>query len=126
MKDTSRELAKKTLKPYREAIDDLDRQIMALLGVRFGVVREVAKIKIKYGIPAFLGDRVDEVRNNAVRMSKKYGIDQDFIYSLYTLLIYQSCATEDVIKHKTMQKSAKNQAVKKKAAPKKAVRKKAK
>jgi chorismate mutase-like protein len=98
MKERNLAEAKKLLKPHREQIDKIDRQILKLLGERFGVVRKVAKIKIKHDIPAFIGDRVDEVRNNAVRNGVKYGIDADFIKTLYTTIIYQSCATEDLLK----------------------------
>ena len=100
MKEKKQELIKKTLKPYRRKIDRLDDKIYALLGQRFDVVRKVAKIKIKNDIPAFIGDRVDEVRNRAVAGGKKYGIDPDFMHTLYTLIIYESCATEDLIKLK--------------------------
>lgn len=98
MKEKNQSLVKKVLKPHRLRIDQIDREILALLGERFEVVRKVAKIKIKNDIPAFIGDRVDEVRENAVRMAKKYGIDEAFMRTFYTILIYQSCATEDLIK----------------------------
>lgn len=89
---------KKVLKPYRRKIDQIDDKILKLLGERFGVIRAVAKIKIKNDFPAFIGDRVEEVRNRAVEQAKKYGMDHQFIRTLYTVLIYQSCATEELIK----------------------------
>lgn len=99
MKERSQDQLKKALKPYRIKIDKLDEKLLKLLGERFGIVRKVAKIKIDNDFPAFIGDRVDEVRENAVRLGKQYGIDQDFIRTLYTMIIYQSCATEDLMKH---------------------------
>ena len=107
MKERNQDLAKKKLKPYRKAIDELDAKILELFGQRFAVVRKVAKIKIDNNIPAFIGDRVDEVRENAVRLAKKHNIDPAFMRTLYTLLIYQSCATEDEIKFKAIKKKLK-------------------
>lgn len=104
MKERNQERAKKILKPYRIQIDKLDEQILKLLGARFGIVRKVAKIKAKQELPSFLHDRVEEVRNRAVRIGKKYGIDPAFVYGLYSAIIYQSCATEDVIKTKLKKK----------------------
>jgi chorismate mutase-like protein len=95
----SSDFIKKTLKPYRAEIDSIDDQILKLLGRRFAVVKKVAKVKIKHDIPAFLGDRVAQVRERAAEQGPKYGIDPEFLRTLYTLIIYQSCATEDLIKH---------------------------
>lgn len=100
MKESSPEEIKKLLKPYRAEIDRLDAQILALLGKRFAVVRKVAAIKIKHNTPAFLGDRVEQVKQNAAGLAEKYGIDPEFIRTLYTLIIYQSCALEDTLKYK--------------------------
>jgi chorismate mutase-like protein len=104
MKKSSPDFIKKTLKPYRNQIDRLVDQILKLLGQRFGVVRKVAKVKIKHDIPAFLGDRVAQVKERAAAQGPKYGIDPEFLRTLYTLIIYQSCATEDLIKYETKQK----------------------
>lgn len=107
-------LAAEVLKKHRKKIDDIDVKLMKLLGQRFGVVRDVAKVKIKHDIPAFLGGRVNEVRNNAVARGKKHGVDPDFVRTLYTMLIYQSCAEEEVLKHEAQLKSSKKKPVRKK------------
>jgi chorismate mutase-like protein len=107
-------LAADVLKKHRQKIDKIDVQLMKLLGQRFGVVRDVAKVKIQHDIPAFLGGRVNEVRNNAVAHGKKYGVDPDFVRTLYTMLIYQSCAEEEVLKHEAQQKAQKQKKISKK------------
>ena len=104
MKKSSPDFIKETLKPFRKEIDDLDDQILKLLGKRFDVVRKVAKVKIKHDIPAFLGDRVTQVRERAATNGLKYGIDPDFMRTLYTFIIYQSCAIEDLMKSGAAQK----------------------
>ena len=107
MKESSPDFIKKTLKPYREQIDKIDDQLLKLLGERFGVVKKVAKVKIKHDIPAFLGDRVAQVRDRAAANGPKYGIDPEFLRTLYTLIIYQSCAIEDLMKHQVKAKKSK-------------------
>ncbi|MFN7114347.1 MAG: chorismate mutase [Alphaproteobacteria bacterium] len=99
-------LAADLLKKHRQKIDKIDAQLLKLLGDRFEVVRDVADVKIKHDIPAFLGGRVNEVRNNAVKLGILYGIDPDFVRTLYTMLIYQSCAEEEVLKHEAQQKKS--------------------
>ncbi|HRI76023.1 MAG: chorismate mutase [Alphaproteobacteria bacterium] len=120
-------LARSVLKQHRRKIDKIDAQLLKLLGDRFDVVRDVAKVKIKHDIPAFLGGRVNEVRNNAVKLGLIYGIDPDFVRTLYTMLIYQSCAEEEVLKHQALLAKAgagdKPAAKKSKKAAKKAAKK---
>lgn len=100
MKESNQEQVKKLLKPHREKIDALDNQILKLLGQRFAVVKKVAQIKVKHGIPSFLHDRVVEVQDRTAKLGKKYGIDTAFVRMLYSTIIYQSCAMEDGIKRK--------------------------
>jgi 4-amino-4-deoxychorismate mutase len=105
MKERQQPDIKKLLKPYRQQIDDLDDKILELLGRRFQIVRKVATIKSKNDLPSFLSDRVVEVRERNAKTGKKYGIDPDFIRMLYSLIIYQSCTIEDIIKWKLKKKN---------------------
>lgn len=107
MKESNQQRARKILKPYRKQLDVLDDQILKLLGKRFGIIRKVAKIKTKYDLPSFLHDRVEEVRNTRVALGKKYGINPQFVYALYSAIIYQSCAEEDALKTKLLKKKQK-------------------
>ena len=95
------------LRPYRGKIDALDDKIMALLAKRFKIVREVGELKAQLNFPSYISDRVVEVRERNAATGKKYGIDPDFVRMLYSLIIYQSCAEEDIIKHARRQKARK-------------------
>lgn len=86
------------LKPFRDRLDKLDRQIVDLLVERGQIIREVGHLKIKHGIPAVLQDRIDEVRNNATLRAAEKGGDADLIYALYTKIIEYSCGLEEDIK----------------------------
>jgi chorismate mutase len=107
MKESNQQRAAKILKPYRKQLDDLDKEFIKLLAKRFGIIRKVAKIKTKYELPSFLHDRVEEVRNTRVALGKKYGINPQFMYALYSAIIYQSCGLEDEIKTKLSKKKRK-------------------
>ncbi|MCK5555757.1 MAG: chorismate mutase [Alphaproteobacteria bacterium] len=104
MKERDQERSEKLLKVCRDQIDDIDAQILKLLGARFRVVRKVARIKSKYGISSFLYGRAVKVRNRSIKSGKKYGIDPAFMYSLYSSIIYQSCAVEEDIREKLKKK----------------------
>ncbi|MCK4944689.1 MAG: chorismate mutase [Alphaproteobacteria bacterium] len=104
MKESDQESTAKLLKSCRDQIDDLDTQIMKLLGARFRVVKKVAKIKSKYDISSFLHGRAVKVRNRCINAGKKYGMAPAFVYSLYSAIIYESCAIEDEIKEKLKKK----------------------
>lgn len=121
MKKSKPDTLRKNMAPFRREIDQLDRQIARLLGKRFDVIRRVARLKIENGYQAYIQERVDEVRENAVADARRHGIDPEFMRTFYTLMIYESCATEDLIKCAHRKKTAK----KKQAAPRKTVRKKA-
>ena len=95
------------LRPFRGKIDALDDKIMALLAKRFAIVRAVGELKAAHNFPSYISDRVVQVRERNAATGKKYGIDPDFVRMLYSLIIYQSCAEEDIIKHARRKKLAK-------------------
>lgn len=104
MKKRNQADVKVLLKPFRHQIDGLDDRIMKLLKKRFAVVRKVARIKAENDLPSYISDRVVQVRERNAATAKKYGIDPDFVRMLYSLIIYQSCAEEDIIKYELKQK----------------------
>jgi len=86
---------KEILAPYRKEIDDLDKELVALLVKRYQIVRQVANLKGQYDIPSVLPDRVDEVRDNAARMAQEQGLNGEFVRNLYTMMIDYACNLED-------------------------------
>lgn len=94
------------LKPYREAIDALDDQIVDLLAERVKIVKEVGQLKAEKGIDAVLKDRVDEVRERCARRAEEQGLDPDLIRDLYSKLIEYSCELEDELISRESRKSA--------------------
>ena len=73
---------------------DLDAQIVALLGERFDVVRQVAALKARHGIHPVLADRLKEVVERARSRAEHVGIDPDVAEGIYRLLLDAACRLE--------------------------------
>jgi chorismate mutase-like protein len=86
---------KALLAPYRAKIDTLDAQIVALLGERFGVVREVAKLKAEHGIAPILPDRIEAVVSHARAKAEKTGVDPKLVEQIYRIIIATACDEEE-------------------------------
>lgn len=85
------------LKPFREQIDHLDKQIVELLVKRFEIIHEVGVLKAAHNIPAILNDRVSEVINNVTEHAAELSNDDDLITEIYSLIVDLSCSLEDDI-----------------------------
>jgi isochorismate pyruvate lyase len=86
---------KALLTPYRARIDVLDAKIVALLGERFDVIREVAVLKAVHGIAPILPDRVEQVVQHAREKAEKAGIDPNLVERIYRIIIDTACKEEE-------------------------------
>jgi chorismate mutase len=87
------------LADFRRRIDALDDELVALLGRRFSIIREVAVVKQTAGIPAFLPDRVMEVIRRSADLAPDHRLDQSFVAALYDLIVGESCRLEERLIH---------------------------
>lgn len=83
------------LAPLRAEIDAIDAELVALLGRRFGVVRRVAAVKHRHGIPAVLPERIEAVKRQAAARGEAVGLDPGFVAGLYQMIIDEACRTEE-------------------------------
>ncbi|MBX2833635.1 MAG: chorismate mutase [Micavibrio sp.] len=79
--------AAKKLKEYREQIDKLDIEFIDVLARRFDVVRAVGQLKGDAEIPVVQGVRAEEVKERASQMGAAKGLDKDFVWALYEMMI---------------------------------------
>jgi isochorismate pyruvate lyase len=86
---------KALLAPYRTRIDALDAQIVALLGQRFDVIREVAVLKAEHGIAPILPDRIEEVVQHARAKAERAGVDPKLVEQIYRIIIDTACREEE-------------------------------
>lgn len=83
------------LQSFRERLDQLDGEIMALFGKRYAIRREVLAAKKEYGLPVQDPARVNEVINRAVQNAEKHNVPADFAKALYELVIDYSHKFEE-------------------------------
>jgi chorismate mutase len=86
--------AQALLAPFRRRIDALDDRIVALLGERFAIVRQVAALKAEHGIHPVLADRLEQVVDQAKSHAERAGFDPDVAERIYRVLLDAACRLE--------------------------------
>lgn len=85
----------KVLEPLRREIDEIDDRIVDLLAHRQDIVRQVAAVKQRYGIPVLLADRIEQVKARNAARGAAQGLDPEYVRRLFALVIEAACALED-------------------------------
>lgn len=88
-------MSEPVLKPYRDQIDNIDDQIIALFKQRFDVVKEVIQTKLEHDIPVVIPDRINEVVKRAAKNAGQIGLPEDFAEGLYHYVIDYTCQHEN-------------------------------
>jgi chorismate mutase-like protein len=83
------------LEPFRRRLDGIDEEIARLLGMRFGICREIALYKRAHEIPMMQPERVAEVRTRYLGRGAEARLPSDFTAALFELLIEATCRMED-------------------------------
>lgn len=78
------------MKDLRNQIDEIDTQLVHLLGKRMNLVREVAKFKKESDLPIIDEKREKELRKHLRELAKKEGLDEEFVNHLYTHIFIES------------------------------------
>ena len=82
------------LKPLRNEIDQLDRQIVDLLAQRADIVRRVVKVKNEHNIPVVIPERINEVLDHVAGSAADKNLSPDVARAIYKILIDYACAME--------------------------------
>ncbi len=77
----------KNIEDIRRAIDKLDEEIIALLGIRFQYVKEIVKFKEKDEESIIANERREAVIRSRRELAVENGLDPDVIEELYRNLI---------------------------------------
>ena len=85
------------LAKYRLALNAIDEQIIALLGQRYAIIRNVARHKKEQGIAIMQRNRVNEIKDRCADMAARQQVNPDFVRKLYALIIDEACRIEDEI-----------------------------
>jgi len=83
------------LAPFRTRLDEIDAELVDLLGERFQICREVAVHKSERGIEMMQPGRVEIVRSRYLQHGAEVDLPADFTGALFDLLIDATCRAED-------------------------------
>ncbi len=83
------------LEPFRRRLDELDEQIVRLLGERFQTCRKVALYKRDHDVAIMQPERVEQVRARYLSAGADLEIPEAFTAAFFELLIDTTCAMED-------------------------------
>ena len=87
-----------TLQVSRKKIDSLDKALIALLGERERVVKEIGVYKAQNNIPALQADRFKQVIEKSIEAGKKEGLSETFVTELMNAIHKESLRIEEEIK----------------------------
>ncbi len=83
------------LAPFRARLDEIDSQLVDLLGERFQICREVAVHKSQNAIEMMQPGRVEIVRARYLQHGAEVDLPGDFTASFFDLMIDATCRAED-------------------------------
>jgi methylmalonyl-CoA epimerase len=85
------------LAPFRERIDAIDERLLAAIGERIAICREVAEHKRAHGIPMMQPDRVRAVEERWAQLGAQAGLGEAFARALCEAIVGEGCRVEDEI-----------------------------
>lgn len=83
------------LAPFRARLDEIDSQLVDLLGERFQICREVAVHKSRNEIEMMQPGRVEIVRARYLQHGAEVDLPGDFTAGFFDLMIDATCRAED-------------------------------
>ncbi len=83
------------LAPFRARLDQIDAQLVDLLGERFQICREVAVHKAEHEIAMMQPGRVEIVRARYLQHGAEVDLPADFTAGFFDLMIDATCRAED-------------------------------
>lgn len=83
------------LSAYRQEIDAIDVEIVALLVRRFAVAAQVAQFKQERGIAVRLQDRIAEVLDRVGEGAIQQGLEPTGVQTIYKTIIETTCRFEE-------------------------------
>lgn len=83
-----------TMADYRIQINNIDDNIVDLIGNRLQIVRHVAQTKKSSGIPVMQPNRVQEVKSRCRARASQNNVSEEFVDALYQMIIDEACRIE--------------------------------
>lgn len=92
-----------TLAIHRKKIDSLDQQLIAILGERERVVKEVGIYKAENHIPALQKSRFREILEKNIKMGAQEGLSERLINKVMNAIHEESLSIERALKKEETQ-----------------------
>ena len=94
---TSTPSATELLAPLREQLDEVDRQVLALLVRRMHLCLDVAGLKAQHDIPMMQPARMGLVVRRAREHAAAHGLPPDYLGCVYEHIAAATCTQEDAL-----------------------------
>lgn len=85
---------KNLLDEYREQIDEIDNQLIEMLGKRTEVVRKIGVFKRENNIDIVNEERWKRVIDSRKALARKYGLSENFITDMFNMIHDESVEIE--------------------------------
>jgi chorismate mutase len=82
------------LEALRRELDDIDAQMIAVLGRRFDLCRRIARVKQDQSIPMMQIDRIAAVKRRATELAEPHAMSAAFVDRVYDAIIDEACRIE--------------------------------
>jgi chorismate mutase len=92
-----------TLTIFRDKIDQLDKDIVRLLGERMEAARAIGAYKLTHNIGVVQSNRFNEVLQQAITYGKEKGLSEEFIKALYEDIHKESIRQQEALKQQNTQ-----------------------
>jgi chorismate mutase-like protein len=85
------------LESMRREIEEVDDDIVALLGARFAIIERIGKLKARNDVPIVILERIEAVKQRAAEKGLDYDLNPAFIEKLFQLIIDEAIAREEAL-----------------------------
>lgn len=89
--------ADNALAQYRMAIDDIDNELIALIGKRMDIVKQIALYKKENHLPILQIDRWQEVLNESLNKARQLNVDPQLVASILECIHQSAIETQQQI-----------------------------
>ena len=85
------------LSDFRDRLNEIDGEIIALVGKRMDVCREIGRYKKEQGLPIGHPEREEGVKARCAALAEESGFSPVLARQLYDLIIAEACRLQDEI-----------------------------
>lgn len=83
------------IEQLRASIDDIDENILSLLGQRMAVSEEIGRLKNSGNVPILQSGRWEEVLSRAVSLGRRCGLSEEFVRSVFSSIHEESISRQN-------------------------------